>query len=168
MSTQGDGASPGEHRPPAARVFLVPAIITVFSFAVIWAALQLEISPPMIVGDSMQPRAFPIFLMLINLGLTGFLAFQYVKSPPKPNQRVGMPAWGSVGLFVVFYGLTVYLDMMIAIAVVMFVMCLLWGERRVHVAGAVALVTPITIFFLFDLVLRVRFPRGLLTNWYYG
>ena len=35
----------------------------------------------------------------------------------------------------IFYPLTVYLDMLIAIAVVMFVMCLLWGERRIHVAA---------------------------------
>ncbi len=68
----------------------------------------------------------------------------------------------------IFYPLTVYLDMLIAIAVVMFAMCLLWGERRVYVAGAVALVTPTAIFFLFDMVLRIRFPRGLLTNLYYG
>ena len=150
------------------RVLTIPAVIVAFSFAVIWAALQLELSPPMIVGDSMQPRAFPIFLMLINLVLVGFLAVQYLKTPPAENPRVGIPAWGTIGLFVIFYPLTVYLDMMIAIAVVMFVMCLLWGERRIHVAGAVALATPITIFFLFDQVLRVRFPRGLLTNWYYG
>ena len=45
---------------------------------------------------------------------------------------------------------------------------LLWGERRLLVAGALAVVTPLTIFLLFDLVLRVRFPRGVLMNWYYG
>ena len=73
-----------------------------------------------------------------------------------------------MALFALFYPLTVYLDMFIAIAVVMFVMCVLWGERRLYMAGAVALVTPLTMFLLFDLVLKVRFPRGLLTNWYYG
>ena len=41
-------------------------------------------------------------------------------------------------------------------------------ERRISVASAVALVTTAAIFFLFDMVLRVRFPRGLLTNLYYG
>ena len=56
----------------------------------------------------------------------------------------------------------------IGIAVVMFAMCLMWGERRLPVAGSLALATPISIFLLFDTVLRVRFPRGVLTNWYYG
>ena len=36
-----------------------PAAIAAFSVAVIWAALQLDLSRPMIVGHSMQPRAFP-------------------------------------------------------------------------------------------------------------
>ncbi|NQW00406.1 MAG: tripartite tricarboxylate transporter TctB family protein [Rhodospirillales bacterium] len=146
----------------------VPGLITVFSLAVIWAALQLDLSPAMIVGDSLQPRVFPIFLMILNLGLVALLVFQYRKSPPKIVARETYHTWSTMALFVLFYPLTVYLDMFIGIAVVMFLMCLLWGERRILVAAAVALATPLTMFFLFDLVLRVRFPRGLLTNWYYG
>ena len=71
-------------------------------------------------------------------------------------------------MFGLFYLLTVYVDMLIAMAVAVFLMALLWGERRLPVALAVALVSPFAIFILFDLVLRVRFPRGLFTNWYYG
>ena len=122
----------------------------------------------MIVGDSMQPRVFPIHLMVINLVLASLLVFQYRREPPKKIQWEGIQTWGSIALFLIFYPITVYIDMMIAIAVVMFAMCLLWGERRIYIAGTVALFTPLTIFLLFDMVLRVRFPRGLLTNWYYG
>jgi len=150
------------------RFLTIPGVIAAFSVAVIWAALQLELSPAMIVGESMQPRAFPILLMVLNLVLAGLLAFQYRSEPPKKIRQEGLHAWGSIALFVVFYLLTVYIDMMIAISVVMFAMCLLWGERRIHVAALVALVTPAAVFLLFDLVLRVRFPRGLFTNWYYG
>ena len=53
-------------------------------------------------------------------------------------------------------------------AVVMFVLCYSWGERRIHVAGLVSVVTPLSLFLLFDEVLKIRFPRGLITNWYYG
>ena len=147
---------------------VIPGIIAVFSLAVIWAALQLDVSPPMIVGDSLQPRVFPIFIMILNLTLATFLAIQYRRSPPKKSRRETYHTWFTIVLFVVFYVLTIYVDMFIGISVVMFLMCILWGERRIAVAGAIALVTPITMFFLFDLVLRVRFPRGLLTNWYYG
>ena len=150
------------------RFLIIPGVITAFSIAVICAAVQLELSPPMIVGDSLQPRVFPILLMVINLILAALLASQYRKESPGKVQREGLRTWGSIALFLMFYPITVYDDMMIGIAVVMFVMCLLWGERRVLVAGTLAFATPFVIFFLFDLVLRVRFPRGLFTNWYYG
>ena len=150
------------------RFLIIPGVIVAFSIAVIYAAVQLELSPPMIVGDSLQPRVFPILLMVINLILAALLASQYRKESPRKVQREGLRTWGSIALFLMFYPITVYVDMMIGIAVVMFVMCLLWGERRVLVAGTLALATPFVIFFLFDLVLRVRFPRGLFTNWYYG
>jgi len=150
------------------RHLIIPGLIFVFSLAVTWAAFQLELSPEMIVGYSMQPRVFPIFLMVANLIFAAALFFQYLDEPPKKVAMEGIQTWGSVALFGVFYVITTYVDILIAIAVVMFAMCLLWGERRLHVAALVAVVTPASIFFLFDLVLRIRFPRGLITNWYYG
>lgn len=152
------------------RNFTVPAVIAVFSLIVIWASLQLEESPAIIVGDSMQPRAFPIFLMVINLILVAVLTVRFLREPPSVTRMVleDYPTWGSMALLALFYPLTVFLDMFIGIAVVMFLMCLLWGERRWYVATAVSIATPTFIFFLFDMVLKVRFPRGLLTNMYYG
>ena len=150
------------------RDFPVLGIITVFSFIVIYLSLQLDLSPPMIVGDSMQPRAFPIFLMIINLVLVAFLTLQLRRSPPESIPLEPYQTWGTIVLLVVFYGLTTTLDMFIAIAVVMFLMCILWGEKRIYVALSTALVTPFLIFVLFDQVLRIRFPRGVLLNWYYG
>lgn len=153
---------------PGMRLYIIPAIIVVFAAVVIWASLQLDLSPQMIVGDSMQPRVFPIVLMILNLGLAVALVIQYRASPPKPVPVEGITTWGSIALFAVFYVLTVTVDMFIAIAVVVFLMCLLWGERRILVALAIAIVTPTSVFLLFDSVLQVRFPRGLFTNWYYG
>ncbi len=148
--------------------YIVPAVIAALSGVVIWASLQLDTSPPMIVGDGMQPRAFPIFLMLLNLILVAVLVVQIYRTPPAAAPRETFHTWGTMLLLVLFYFLTTWLDMFIGIAVVMFLMCLLWGERRVVVAGMVALTTPFVIFVLFDKVLQVRFPRGVLTNWYYG
>lgn len=147
---------------------LVPIVLTVVSFVIIYLALQLDLSPPMIVGDSMQPRSFPIFLMVLNLILTALLAYQIHKTPPKQPEPLQRATWLSMVLMVLFYGLTVSADMFIGIAVVMFLMSLAWGERRLLVAAANAVLTPFLIFLLFDNVLRIRFPRGIIMNWYYG
>ena len=147
---------------------IVPGVITVFSFIVIYLSLQLDLSPPMIVGDSMQPRAFPIFLMIINLILLGLLTYQFYQSPPDSIPLEPFQTWGSIILLVIFYGMTTGVDFFVAIAVVMFLMCILWGEKRILVALSASLVTPILIFVLFDQVLQIRFPRGILLDWYYG
>jgi len=152
----------------SARKYIVPGIIAAFSGVVIWASLQLDRSPPMIVGAGMQPRAFPIFLMVVNLILVAILIVQIHRNPPDKAHRETFHTWGSMLLMVLFYGLTTWLDMFIGIAVVMFLMGLLWGERRIAVAAVNAVVTPLVIFLLFDKVLQVRFPRGIITNWYYG
>ena len=150
------------------RLFIIPLIIAAFSLAIIYLALQLEISPPMIVGESMQARSFPIFLMFINLILVAILTLQFLIKSPKPVQIEGFITWGTILLLLIFYILTITIDMFIAIPIVMFLMSYLWGEKRIYVAGANAIITPTIIFFLFDLVLKIRFPRGLLIDWYYG
>ena len=150
------------------RLYAVPLIIAAFSVVVIVLAMQLDKSPPMIVGDSMQPRSFPIFLMVLNLILVALLVMQLRKNPPAAIQLEPLSTWGSIALFALFYVLTVTVDMFIAIAIVMLLMCWLWGERRWLVAVLLAIVTPLSIFLVFDSVLKIRFPRGLFTNWWYS
>jgi len=147
----------------------IPTIfLTLISLVIIYLALQLKLSPPMIVGDSMQPRSFPIFLMVLNLILTAILAVQIYRNPPKEPAPILRITWLTMVLMVLFYALTVSIDMFVAISVVMFLMSLVWGQRNILVALANAILTPLFVFLLFDMVLRIRFPRGLITNWYYG
>ena len=150
------------------RPLIIPGILAAFSVVIIYLALQLKLSPPMIVGDSMQPRSFPIFLMVINLILVGILAWECYRNPPKKVELEGMTTWVSISTFAAFYFLTTYADFFIAITVVMFVLSTSWGERRLHVAALISVTVPLTLFLLFDEVLKISFPRGLITNWYYG
>ena len=66
------------------NIYLVPLILSIFSLAVIAISLQLDTSPEMIVGDSMQARSFPIFLMILKLILIGVMTYQFYKNNPKP------------------------------------------------------------------------------------
>jgi len=150
------------------KLYIVPIFLTFFSVAVILISLQLDISPEMIVGDSMQARTFPIFLMAVNLTLIAVLSFQFYKNYPKRIELEHFPTWFSMFLFLLFYFLTVTTDMFIGITVCMFLMGYTWGEKRLWVNACNAIATPGLIFILFDYVLRIRFPRGLLTNLYYG
>ena len=150
------------------NIYIIPVILTLFSLSVIAISLQLDTSPEMIVGDSMQARSFPIFLMILKLILVGVLAFQFYKNTPEAVKLEKYHTWGSMFLFLLFYLLTVYTDMFIGIFVVMFLMSILWGEKRIWVSFLTATITPGLIFLLFDYVLKIRFPRGILMNLYYG
>ena len=151
------------------KLYIIPLFLTLFSFAVIYLSLQLDTSPEMIVGDSMQARSFPIFLMVINLLLVGILSLQFYKTYPKEVELEKFPTWSSMLLFLIFY-IIIFIsgDMFVAIPIVMFLMGLTWGQKQVWVSLTNAIVTPLSIFLLFDYVLQVRFPRGWLTNIYYG
>ena len=150
------------------KFYTIPLFLTIFSIIIIGISLQLDTSPEMIVGDSMQARSFPIFLMILNLILISVLTFQYKKNNPDPIKLEKFPTWGSMGLFFIFYLLTVYTDMFIGIFVVMLLMGLLWGEKRIWVSFLTATLTPLLIILLFDFVLKIRFPRGILMDMYYG
>ena len=151
------------------KLYIIPLFLTLFSFVVIYLSLQLDTSPEMIVGDSMQARSFPIFLMVINLLLVAILSLQFYKTYPKEIELEKFPTWSSMLLFLIFYIIILISgDMFVAIPIVMFLMGLTWGQKKVWVSLTNAIVTPLSIFLLFDYVLQVRFPRGWLTNIFYG
>ena len=151
------------------KLYIIPLFLTLFSFVVIYLSLQLDTSPEMIVGDSMQARSFPIFLMVINLLLVGILSLQFYKTYPKEIELEKFPTWSSMLLFLILYIIILISgDMFVAIPIVMFLMGLTWGQKKIWISLTNAIVTPLSIFLLFDYVLQVRFPRGWLTNIYYG
>ena len=150
------------------KLYITPIFLALFSIAIILISLQLDTSPEMIVGDSMQARSFPIFLMVINLILISVLFLQFFKNYPEKIELEIFTTWFSMFLFLLFYFLTITTDMFIGIAVCMFLMGYTWGEKRLWVNLCNAVITPGLIFLLFDSVLKIRFPRGLLTNIYYG
>ena len=150
------------------KYFILPISIIILSSVIIGVALNLEEAAQIIVGDGLQPRVFPIFLMTLNIFLALIMIWQFFKSPPKSSTAERFPTIGSILLFGLFYILASYIDLFIGLAIVIFLMSRLWGNKRILSNLALAVITPLTIFLLFDLVLKIRFPRGLLTDWYYG
>ena len=148
--------------------WLVPLIIFVFCGVVAYLTTTFEKAPDIIVGTAMQPRNFPLFLVVLTALLNVILVIQMLRQPAS-QRAVQPPQTLATGILVaLFYPGSVYVDMFLTLAVIMFAMCIVWGERRLWVAGLVSVATPTVIFFAFDLLLGVRFPRGLLVNLYYG
>lgn len=148
--------------------YCVPVAVFVFCGVVTYFSLQLEEAIPLIIGHSMQPRVWPIFLMILIGVLNLALIVQILAKPASRRDWEPHQTWLSAVLLGVFYFIATYLDMMLGLMVVMFTLCIVWGERRWWVALLVAVGTTAVIFFSFDQILEVRFPRGILTDPYYG
>lgn len=148
--------------------WLVPVIIFAFCGVIAWMTTTFDKAPEIIVGHAMQPRNFPLFLCALIAVLNVVLIVQMIRQPPGAREPQPVQTLATAILVALFYPGTVYVDMFIALAVIMFAMCLVWGERRIWVALLTGVLTPVIIFFSFDMLLGVRFPRGILTNLYYG
>ena len=147
--------------------WMVPVFVFVFCGIVTWMSFQFEKANPIIVGHAMQPRAYPIFLMVLIAILGVVLTFQVIRHGHYRRAHIPYQTYLTVALTWLFYLIATRIDMFLGLAVAMFLMCLVWGERRWWVALILAIVVPLTTFLIFDQVLEKRFPRGALTNLYY-
>lgn len=159
-------AHPARLRRPLTD-WLVPIVIFVFCGVVAWLTTTFKTAPDIIVGSAMQPRNFPLFLMVLVAILNCVLIFQMLNRQPTPRPHQPIQTFATALLMIVFYPGAMYVDMFLSMAVVMFCLSLVWGERRIWMAALVAVLTCAIIFFSFDQLLQIRFPRGILTNLWY-
>ncbi len=148
--------------------WLVPIIIFVFCAVVAALTTTFDKAPDIIVGHAMQPRNFPLFLCALIAILNLVLIVQMTRRPVARRDQQPVQTLATGILIALFYPGAEYVDMFLTLGIVMFAMCLVWGVRSLRVAALVGILTPLIIFFTFDLLLEVRFPRGILTNLYYG
>ncbi|MDE0344600.1 MAG: tripartite tricarboxylate transporter TctB family protein, partial [Boseongicola sp.] len=89
------------------------------------------------------------------------------RDPVRVRDRLMGSTLGTIALFAGFAALT-SIDFFLALGVFATVLALFWGVRKVPILVLVGLLVPAAIFFTFDQVFEIRFPRGLLTNLWYG
>ncbi|MBO6759017.1 MAG: tripartite tricarboxylate transporter TctB family protein [Roseibium sp.] len=143
--------------------WLVPLAIIAFCALAIVISTTFERMPP-ILKRGIQPSDFPQLVA----GLIILLALLSIwREPVRLTERLGPATWGTFVLMAVFVAL-VPVDFFLALGVFAAGLAFLWGERRPSLLATVGVMVPVLVFFLFDLAFEIRFPRGLLTNLWYG
>ena len=139
-----------------------PGLIILFCAIAFYLTTQFD-RVPEILKRGIQPSDFPQLILLLLIGLACLLPLKI------PHNRPAVPpsVFISLALMVGFVLLT-HLDFFIALGCFSGMLSFSWGERRLGALLLVTLFFPTFVFFLFDLVFEVRFPRGLLTNLWYG
>lgn len=143
--------------------YAVPCGTIAFCIVAYWLTTQFDRVPPVFVRG-MQPADFPQMVLLLIAALSVLVM---IFDKPVEHDPVKLNVWTSIGLFVVF-ALVAQVDLFLGLGVFAAGLAWTWGERRIWGIGLVAVVSPAVIFLLFDLVFKIRFPRGLLTNLWYG
>ena len=151
-------SSPGRHER-----WIVPALIILFCVAATYISTTFKKMPP-ILKRGIQPSDFPQLLLSTIIAVTLLMVWY---DPIRVRERVQGTVWGTLALFALFSGLT-FVDFFLALAAFSAGLAFFWGERRKHVLAILGIVVPVAIFFLFDQVFEIRFPRGLITNLWYG
>ena len=151
-----------EHRGKLERL-LVLVLIVAFCVVALYISTTFKKMPP-ILKRGIQPSDFPQLVLSAIVLLTLAMAWF---DPISIRERLQGTVWGTLALFAVFAALS-FVDFFLALAVFAVALTAYWGERRVGVLCVVGVLLPLAIFFLFDQVFEIRFPRGLLTNLWYG
>ena len=143
--------------------WLVPIALILFACAAIYVSTTFKKMPP-ILKRGIQPSDFPQLVCGLIIALSLLMAWF---DPVRMQERVVTKTWLTIALMAGF-ALLVSVDLFIALGCFAAALSALWGERRIGVLAGVGLLVPLAIFFLFDQAFQVRFPRGLLTNMWYG
>ena len=143
--------------------WVVTFVIISFCGATFWISTTFDRMPP-ILKRGIQPADFPQLILILMLVLTVAMIWL---DPIIVDKRLDSKTVGSLVLFGVFGGLT-FIDLFLALGAVAALLAMFWGERRWHVVVGIGLMMPSLIFLLFDQVFEIRFPRGVLTNLWYG
>jgi hypothetical protein len=173
MSTPGDPDNdtrePEREAPaPGGRLrseYMILVAIGLFGLWVLYLTTTFH-RPPPILSPGLLPHVFPQLLVYVLFALAVVMALQASRHPPVRRPPVPWIVPGSAAMVAVFVVLA-EIDLFIGFVAFFLGLSWLWGERRVLPMVIVAVSLPMAIFLLFDQVLVVRFPRGLLTNIYY-
>lgn len=143
--------------------FWIPIGILAFCGWAFWLSTQFERVPP-ILKRGIQPSDFPQLV----IGLIAFLAIWILVHDlsEKPG-ALSKLVTATIGLLIAF-ALVSEIDLFLGLSLFAGSLAYLWGEKRIWAIFLVSLLVPMAVFFLFDGVFEVRFPRGIITNFWYG
>ena len=143
--------------------WVVNSLILSFCGASFWISTTFDRMPP-ILKRGIHPSDFPQLILILILILTVAMIWF---DPIIVDERLDSKTLGSIVLLAVFGGLT-FIDLFLSLGVTAALLAIFWTERRWYVVLGIGLMMPALIFLLFDQVFEIRFPRGVLTNLWYG
>ena len=146
--------------------FKVLSLIIIISSILLIVTFTFDIVPP-ILNRGIQPATFPKALLVLIICLTLVVYILSIKFPWKEEKKLPKPFYITLYNFILFIIIAKTLDFFLAISVLSFLISYFWGERRIKALLLVSILFPIIVFVVFEAILGLRFPPGIITNIYY-
>lgn len=139
-------------------------VISIFLFV---TTFYFDEVPPILVRG-IQPATFPKILLGLIFGLNIVLVYFYFKRPKKEYGKPSKIFYKTILIFFIFPLIAIKIDLILALMLSSIAITYFWGEKNLFLNLLLSILFPIIVFLLFEGVLGLRFPPGLLTNIYYN
>jgi len=147
--------------------FLLLLFIYLFCIATYTSSLYFSEVPPILMRG-IQPATFPKGLIVLIAFLNSILTYLYFTTKTASNKDLPRIFYKTIfGLFI-FVFVSHFIDLFLALIIFSFLISYWWGEKNILLILSLSIIFPILVFVLFEVVLGLRFPPGILTNLYYN
>ncbi len=146
--------------------FRVCSIILIFCILAFFNTFYFETVPP-ILNRGIQPATFPKILLILIIFLTLIVYYLSLKKPWKKKENLEKQFFLTLFTLSLFILITITLDFLLALSALSFLISFFWGERRKHFLLLVSIIFPIIVFIFFETILGMRFPSGIILDFYY-
>ena len=147
--------------------FIVSFVIIFLSSILLYFTFQFDIVPP-ILNRGIQPATFPKALLILIIFLTIITYLLSLKNSWKKQKKLPTSFYLTLSSFILFILISKFLDFFLGISVLSIIVSFFWGEKRIIYLLLVGIIFPLFVFIFFEVVLGLRFPAGIITNFYYS
>ena len=147
--------------------FIVSFVIIFLSSLLLYFTFQFDIVPP-ILNRGIQPATFPKALLILIIFLTIITYLLSLKNSWKKQKKLPTSFYLTLSSFILFILISKFLDFFLGISILSIIVSFFWGEKRILYLLLVGIIFPLFVFIFFEVVLGLRFPAGIITNFYYG
>ena len=147
--------------------FKVCLVIILTSVALLITTFTFDIVPP-ILNRGIQPATFPKALLILIIVMSLLIYYLAIKNPWKIEKKLPKSFYLTILSFFIFVVISKTLDFFLAISALSIFVSYYWGEKRIFYLLLVGIIFPVLVFIIFETILGLRFPPGIITNIYYS
>jgi len=138
---------------------LIGLCLIAFCAFVLWLTTGFDEVPAML-SQNVPPTFFPRLVLACITLLSAVLIFQGMKKARDVNEKVEPAVFVTAAIVAIAGAMLSYAGTLLTLFLVAIVLPIAWGERRLHLVGALAFCLPAGVYLVFTLALGVRFPAG--------